>query len=175
MLEETHRRAEAGFGAHRWRWSIHVGAYLAETLMVLGRPGEALAQIERSLAGARATGSKKYIARAHALRGEIALASGQWAEAEADLTEGLTLARRIGYPTLTWQCAHALSRTLAARGERDRPARDGIERAHEMARFAADTIRSVADRLTDPSLATTFLAWSRVRAVQEDLDRLRRA
>ena len=43
-----------------------------------------------------------------------------------------------------------------------------------MARLAADTIQAVADRLTDAALATSLLSWSRVRAVQDDLDRLRR-
>ena len=174
LLEDTQRRAEAGSGAHRWRWGMHVSVYLAETLITLGRPGDALPQIERALVGARATDSAKYIAKAHALRGEIALAAGQWVEAEADLAEGLRIARRIGYPTLTWQCAHALSRALAARAEHDRGARDRVEQAYEMARLAADTIQAVADRLTDAALATSLLSWSRVRAVQDDLDRLRR-
>ncbi|HXJ78078.1 MAG TPA: hypothetical protein VMS64_05275 [Candidatus Methylomirabilis sp.] len=175
LLEETERRAAAGFGAHRWRWGIHVKAYLAETLIALGRFQDAAQQVEQSLHGARSTGSLKYIAKAHALRGEIALASGRWIEAEADLTEGLAIAQRIGYPTLIWQCAHALSKALAARAEQDRGARDAMDRAHEMARLAVDTIKSVADRLTDPALTRAFQAWGRVQAVHEDLDRLRRA
>ena len=174
LLEETQRRAEAGFGAHRWRWEMHVVAYLAETLIALDRPGEAVPQIERSLAAARATGSAKYIAKCHALRGEIAFAAGRWAEAEAEVAEALGIARRIGYQTLTWQCAHALSRVLAARGEHERGACDRVERAWEMARLAADTIQSVAGRLPDPAMTAAFLSWSRVRAVQDDLDRLRR-
>jgi hypothetical protein len=43
-----------------------------------------------------------------------------------------------------------------------------------MAQLAADTIQTVADRLTDPALATTLRSWSRVRAVHDDLDRFRR-
>jgi class 3 adenylate cyclase/tetratricopeptide (TPR) repeat protein len=174
LLEDTQKRAEAGFGAHRWRWAIHVTAYLAEALIAKGRPEEALTYIERSLAGARTTGSRKYIAKAHALRGQIALAAGQLPEAEADLAESLAAARSMGYATLTWQCAHQLSRALIARAERDRTARGAHERGYEMAKLAADTIRSVADRLTDPALAASFLGWSRVRAVQDDLDRLSR-
>ena len=174
LLEDTQRRAEAGFGAHRWRWGMHVSVYLAETLIALGRSGDAVPQIERALAGARATGSAKYVAKAHALRGEIELAAGRWSEAEADLTEALLIAQRIGYPTLTWQCAHALSRAFASRAERDRAARGGVERAYEMVQLAADTIQTVADRLTDPALATALRSWSRVRAVHDDLDRLRR-
>ena len=174
LLEDTQRRADAGFGAHRWRWEMHVAANLAEALIALGRPGEALPQIERSLAAGRATGSAKYIAKCHALRGEIAMAAGDWAQAESDLAEALGIARRIGYPTLAWQCAHALSRALAARGEGGSGAPDRAERACEMARLAADIIRSVTDRLPDPALKTAFLSWSRVRAVQDDLDRLLR-
>src|SRR5207247_276063 len=168
LLEDTQRRADAGFGAHRWRWAIHVAAYLAETLIALGRPDEALAQIERSLALARATGSQKYIAKAHALRGAIATAAGGWTDAEADLAEALGIARRIGYPTLTWQCAHALSRVLAARAQRDRTDRDAGERAYEMARLAADTIQSVAERIAEPALGASFRAWGRVQAVHGD-------
>jgi len=172
LLEETQRRAASGFGAHRWRWGVHTAACIAEALIALGRPDEALTQIEQSLAIARRTGSQKYIAKAYALRGDMHLAASRWAEAEADLTEGLRVAQHIGYPTLTWQCAHALSRALLARGERDRAARDGVERAYEMAQLAGETIRSVADRLTDPALVTSFRGWSRVQAVERDLERL---
>jgi tetratricopeptide (TPR) repeat protein len=175
LLEDTQRRAEAGFGAHRWRWAMHVAAYLAETLIALGRPGDALPEIARSLASAQATRSAKYVAKCHALRGEIGRAAGQWAEAEADLAEALRIAQRIGYRTLTWQCAHALSRVLAARDEHDGRPSDRAVRAYEMARLAADTIQSVADRLPDPALVRSFLAWGKVQAAQADLDRLRRA
>jgi class 3 adenylate cyclase/tetratricopeptide (TPR) repeat protein len=175
LLEETQRRAEAGFGAHRWRWAMHIRAYLAETLIALGRFEDAVQQIEQSLAGARSTGSFKYVAKGHALRGEIALAAGRWAAADDELTEGLAVARRIGYPTLIWQSAHALARALAARAEHDRTARDAMDRAHEMARLAADTVQSVAGRLTDPAMTQAFLGWGRVQDVYDDLDRLRRA
>src|SRR5262249_39640139 len=143
--------------------------------IALGRFDEAVQQIEKSLAVAQSTGSLKYIAKAHALRGGVALATGQLLEAEAELTEGLAVAQRIGYPTLTWQCAHALSKVLAARAEQDRGARDAMDQAREMVRLAVDTIKSVADRLTDPALARSFLAWGRVEAVHVDLDRLRSA
>jgi hypothetical protein len=43
-----------------------------------------------------------------------------------------------------------------------------------MAELAADTIQAVASRLTDPALAASLRSWSRVRAVHDDLDRLRR-
>ncbi|MEK7837618.1 MAG: hypothetical protein AAB328_06515, partial [candidate division NC10 bacterium] len=174
LLEETLRRAEKGFGSHRWRWAMHIRAYLAETLITLGRPGDALGQIGQALDAAQATGSSKYIGRCHLLRGEIALGAGQAGEAEGDFAEALRIARRIGYPTLTWQAAHARARALVAAGARGQGA-DRIEQAYEMARLATDTIQSVADRLPYPALTSVFLAWGRVREVQETLDRLRRA
>jgi class 3 adenylate cyclase/tetratricopeptide (TPR) repeat protein len=174
LLEETQRRAESGFGAHRWRWEMHISAYLAETLIALGRSGDALAQIERAFAAARATASAKYVAKCHALRGRIAFEAGRWTEAETDLTEALDIARRTGYQTFIWQFADALSRALAARAEHDRHARDKVERALQLAGLADETIRLVADRLPDRELATAFLSWSRVAAVGDHLDRLRR-
>jgi tetratricopeptide (TPR) repeat protein len=95
LLETTLSRAEKGFGAHRWRWAMHLCACIANTLLVLGNPDQALTQVERGFSEARATGSMKYIAKFHALRGEIALASRQWSQAEADCREALRIARQI--------------------------------------------------------------------------------
>jgi hypothetical protein len=153
---------------------MHVAAYLAETLIILGRPDEALKEIERSLRGAVATGSQKYVARAHLLRGEIALDAGQSAEAEKKFAEGLDIARRIGLPTLIWQCAHALSRSLAADGAPNATPRDAAQKAYATAELAASTIDGVASRFTDPTLHKSFRSWSRVQAVSDHLDRLRR-
>jgi hypothetical protein len=86
---------------------------ITDTLLVLGNPDQALTQVERGFSEARATGSMKYVARFHALRGEIALAARQWSQAEADCREALRLARQISYPTLTWQAAHLLAQAQA--------------------------------------------------------------
>jgi tetratricopeptide (TPR) repeat protein len=109
LLENTLSRAEKGFGAHCWRWAIRLCASIADTLLVLGAPERALTQVERGFSEARATGSMKYIARFHALRGEIVLAARQWSQAEADCREALRIARQISSPTLTWQAAHLIS------------------------------------------------------------------
>jgi hypothetical protein len=49
-----------------------------------------------------------------------------------------------------------------------------VEEASAAARLAADTIEHVATRIPDPGLTQTFLAWPRVQAVRDDLDRLTR-
>jgi hypothetical protein len=77
------------------------------------------------------------------------------------------VARRIGHPTLIWQCA--------AGGPHEGTPRDRAKEAYETAQFAVSTIQGVADRLTDPALRASFVSWSRAQAVDDHLDRLRRA
>ena len=161
------RVEKQGFGAHRWRWAMHLSTYLAEALLTIGRPEQALGQVENALVQARPTGSTKYVAKCHALRGQIALQGRQWSQAEADLAEALRIARRIQYPTLTWQAAHMLARAQAEQ--------KNVEEAVATARLAADTIAAVAARAPDAAVKSTFLAWPRVQAAMEDLERIQRA
>ncbi len=139
---------------------------LTEALIATGQSDKALVHVERGLTQAKATASRKYVAKILALRGEIALAERAWDRSTADLAEALGIAREIAYPTLTWQCAHLLARAQAGLGKR--------QEALVSARLAADTIDTVVARIPDPALKGTFLAWTRVQAVKEDLDRFRR-
>jgi hypothetical protein len=107
----------------------------------------------------------KYQARALALRGQIFLDAGRQNDASRELGEALILARRIGYPTLTWQAAHLLARADAAGGHMDQ--------AVAAARLAGETLDRIAGRLPDAASRRTFLAWPRVGAAREDVDRLR--
>jgi tetratricopeptide (TPR) repeat protein len=175
VLQESLVRVEkSAFGAHRWRWAMHLATYLAEALLALGRPEQALLQAEKALLGARATGSLKYVGKAHLLRGRIALAGGNWSGGETELREALDVARRIEYPNLVWPAAHGLAVALASRTERERLARSKGDEVQTLAALAADTIRSIADRAPEAALRETFLAWSPVRTALEDLERLRR-
>ncbi len=123
-------------------------------------------QADKALRQARGTGSLKYEGKAHALRGQILLKAGQPADARRELAAALTLARRIGYRTLTWQAAHLLALAHAATGE--------MEEVATAARLAVDTLGEIADRLPDAALRRTFLAWRRVETAREDVDRLLR-
>jgi tetratricopeptide (TPR) repeat protein len=166
LLEETQVRVEKfAFGAHRWRWGVHVATSLAEALLAAGRPGAALEQAESGLARARATSSRKYLSRCHGLRGEISLAAGDAARAATDAEAALAVARALGSPTLIWPAAHLLARV--------RLALDQLDEARAHARLAADTIALVADGAPDPALRQTFLAWPRVQAALEQAERLR--
>src|SRR5262249_25087905 len=166
LLENTLSRAEQGFGAHRWRWAMHLCACIADALLALDNPEQALIYVERGFTEARATGSMKYVARFHALRGEIALTARQWSQAEADCREALRIARQISYPTLTWQAAHLLARSQAGQSS--------LEAACATIQLAVETIDAVAARIPDPALRETFLAWPRVQAIREERDHLSR-
>jgi class 3 adenylate cyclase/tetratricopeptide (TPR) repeat protein len=167
LMDETKERVEKyAFGAHRWRWSLHLSAYLSEALIVAGDPAGALEHADKTLRQARGTGSLKYEAKALALRGQILLEAGQRDDARGALAEALAGARRIGYSTLTWQAAHLLARAEAATGR--------MEDAAAAARLAADTLDQVVARLPDPASRRIFLAWRRVGTAQEDVERLLR-
>jgi class 3 adenylate cyclase/tetratricopeptide (TPR) repeat protein len=175
VLEDSLARVEkSAFGAHRWRWAMHLATYLAEALLALGRPEQALLQADKALLGARATGSLKYAGKAHLLRGRIALAGGDGASGEIELREALDVARRIEYPNLVWPAAHGLALALASRAERERAARSKGDEVQTLAALAADTIRSIADRAPEATLRGTFLGWTPVQTALEDLERVRR-
>ncbi len=175
VFEDTLVRVEkSAFGAHRWRWAMHLATYLAEALLALGRPEQALSQADKALDGARATGSLKYVGKAHLLKGRIALAGGDWTGGELGLREALDVARRIEYPNLVWPAAHGLAAALASRAERERAARSKGDEVQILAALAADTIRSIAERAPETALRESFLAWTPVQAALEQLELLKR-
>src|SRR5213078_4854415 len=107
-LEETLTRIEKfGYGAHRWRWTIH------------------------------ATGSMKYVGKCHALLGDIALAERHPSRAIEEFGRALDVARRLEYPTLTWQAAHRLAAAEWDAGKRE----DAVTHAG----LAAETIATITN------------------------------
>ena len=166
LFEETLTRARKAFGAHRWRWSIHLAFGLATALMMLGRDGEALAEANRGLAEAEQTDSLKYIGWFRARQGELALRAGDAAAAVDSLDRAVAIARRIGYPTLTWQAADLLARASLALGI--------AEKAHAAAGIAQDTVAAIAAAAPESSLADTLWRWPRVIEMQETIERVRR-
>ena len=167
LLEETTVRVEKfAFGAHRWRWSIHLRIYLAEALIAVGRPEEALIPLEQALVQARSTGCMKYVGKAHALRAQTAAIARRWREAEPDAMEAVRIAREIAYPTLIWQAADLLASIQAQRGKGDE--------AGAAARLTVETIEGLAARAPDLALRRSFMNWPRVLAALETAERLRR-
>jgi len=166
LFEETVERARKAFGAHRWRWSMHLAFGLATALMMLGRDGEALAEANRGLADAEQTDSSKYVGWFHARRGELALRGGESVAAAESLGRAVAIGRRIGYPTLTWQAADVLARAHMMLGAADE--------ARAAARLAEDTVAAIAAAAPEPALAETLSRWPRVVQMRETVERVRR-
>jgi class 3 adenylate cyclase/tetratricopeptide (TPR) repeat protein len=166
LLEGISGDVEKGLGAHRWRWDMRMSAVIAEALVALGRSAEARTWIERAASTARSSGSAKYLGKCHVLRGELAILVQHWDDAVTELTQALTIARRIEYPTLIWQAAHLCARAHAATGRG--------EAAAETARLALETIDLIAARAPEPALQRSFTEWARVQIAREDLYRILR-
>jgi tetratricopeptide (TPR) repeat protein len=166
LFEETLRRAEQAFGAHRWRWSMHLRLGLALALGALGRDGLAAAEAARGLGQAKQTGSSKYAGWFHLVQGELALRAGDPEVAAEELGTALGAAQRIGFPTLTWQSAHRLAQANAAR--------DRLVDAAAAAALGAATIERMAAEAPDAQCRDTLLAWPRVQDLHETLERVRR-
>jgi tetratricopeptide (TPR) repeat protein len=166
VLEGMVGQVEKGLGSHRWRWDMRMSVVIAEALLGLGRSGDALVWIERAAATARSSGSAKYLGKCHALRGDLAILGRRWEDAATELGQALAIARRIEYPTLIWQTAHALARVQAGTGR--------MEEAAATARIAVETIDLVASRAPAPALRRTFSDWPRVQTAREELGRILR-
>jgi class 3 adenylate cyclase/tetratricopeptide (TPR) repeat protein len=166
LFEPTLERARKAFGAHRWRWSMHLAFGLTTALMMLGRDGEALAEANRGLADAEQTDSLKYVGWFHARRGELALHGGDARAATESLGRAVAIGRRIGYPTLTWQAAEVLARAHMMLGAADD--------ARAAARLAEDTVAAIAAAAPEPALAETLSRWPRVVQLRETVERVRR-
>jgi class 3 adenylate cyclase/tetratricopeptide (TPR) repeat protein len=166
LFEQTLERARKAFGAHRWRWSIHLSFGLTTALLALGRDGEALAAATRGLAEAEQTDSLKYVGWFHVRAGEIALRAGDATAAVERLDRAVAVARRIGYPTLAWQAADLLARAHLALG--------AAEPARAAARLAEDTVARIAAAAPEPALAESLRRWPRMHEMQETLEGVRR-
>jgi predicted ATPase/class 3 adenylate cyclase len=165
LLEQTLERVDKhAFGAHRWRWTIHLSQYIGETLLACGNPDDALRMADRALERATQTGSLKYVGKARALRGAVALQQGAAPEAARELSEAAAIAGRIDYVPLVWQAGHLLLRAQLHGDQR--------EEAIGTAKLVDSAISRLAAAAPLPSQRHTFLEWTRVNAAMEDVARL---
>ncbi len=164
LLEQTLARVEKqAFGAHRWRWTIHLYHYVAETLFARGDYTGALTYADRALGKATDTSSQKYVGKSRAMRGAIALQIGAAAEAIPDLSKAVAEAQRLDYAPLAWQAGQLLLRAQAASGQ--------LDYVHNTAQLIDSAIKRIAAAAPQPSQGRSFLEWSRVHAALEDAAR----
>jgi class 3 adenylate cyclase/tetratricopeptide (TPR) repeat protein len=133
---------------NRWRYSIHLFASLGELWLAKGDPAKAREFADQCLEIATRTNSRKYLVRGWRLRGETALACGQWDEAEEALRQALAIAQGIGNPTQLWKTHLALGQLQAEANRR--------EQAEQSFQAACAVIDQIKANLQDPGLRTSL-------------------
>ena len=151
--EACFRRAEALLEADtwlRWRWHIALLHALGELALTQGRHDEAWTYATQSLELATQTDSRKHVARAQRLQGDILAASGRLEEAAQTLATSVHLAERLQTPREVWLGQAALGKVLARLG-RDKEAEAQLTQATQ-------TIEAIAANLHTPRLHHSFLS-----------------
>jgi ATP/maltotriose-dependent transcriptional regulator MalT len=113
------RRAEALLEVDtwlRWRWHIALLYALGELALTQGRHDDAWTYAVQSLQLATQTDSRKHVARAQRLQGEILAARGQPEEAVQTFAASVQLAEQIDTPREVWLGKAALGRVLTRLG-----------------------------------------------------------
>lgn len=134
---------------------------MAEYWLAAGRPERALALARRTERKARAGGAALLQLEATVSLGWAWLAAGDAACAALLLAGVLAQAEECGLPILVWRAAEGLARAEPAQADR------------HLAR-AWDGIQQIASHIDDSALRHSFLALPAVRAIEADLDQVRR-
>jgi tetratricopeptide (TPR) repeat protein/tRNA A-37 threonylcarbamoyl transferase component Bud32 len=141
----------------RWRYNIRLQAGQAEYWLAQGNPEQAEEYARRLLETATHYEARKYIAVAHKLLAEVAVARGDWAVGEAELTTALDWLHRYPVPIVAWKTYAALGRLRAELGDN--------QAAREAFAQAAFIVNQIAANVDDEELRATFLRSAAVREV----------
>ena len=164
VYADTQQRGQWGEEWMKWRYSQHLYHSLGELWLTKGDAAQALEFADECLKLAEPTMSRKNLVKGWRLKGQALLAQGQGEQAEASLSQALTMARQVGNPPQLWKTYQALGALYESQAD--------LERARVAYQCAMDVIDSAAERLQDQELQRTFLA---ARPVQEIRERLAQA
>jgi len=149
----------------RWRYSIHLFASVADLRLARGDFAKAREAADQCLELATRTNSRKYLAKAWRVRGEIALARRQWDDAQAAFRQALGIGQRIGAPTNLWKTHFALGRLHA-----ETKVPESASASYEAARGVVDQLMA---RLRNPGLRASLEDSPSVRQIRELAERTR--
>ena len=147
----------------RWRWHMPLLRARAELALAVGQLDDAWDYASQSLDLATRTDSRKHVAHAKLVLGEIAAAQDRLPEAEKLLHGAVTLADHIHAARELWLAGSALGKTLARMG-RDRDAEGYLTQA-------AQTLEGIAGELDDPALRASLHAAEPVTELYRRLGR----
>ena len=141
----------------RWRYNIRLQAGTCEYWLAQGNLDQASEYARRLLDVATNYEARKYIALAHKLLAEIAMARSDLAEAETELNIALDQLREYPAPLAAWKTYAVLGRLRLHSG-------DGSS-AREAFAQAAAIVNSIATNTDDEGLRQTFLNSAAVKEV----------
>jgi tetratricopeptide (TPR) repeat protein len=141
----------------RWRYNLRLQAELATYWITRGDLKAAAAHATAALQGAEATLSRKYIAWAHKLLGDIAALEERVADGQRDYATTLAVLQRHPCPTIEWKI-------LKAAAELAQRQRNEAARAEFRGRAQA-VVQSLAAAIREDKLRQGFLAAKPVRDV----------
>ncbi|MBI3304223.1 MAG: AAA family ATPase [Deltaproteobacteria bacterium] len=145
----------------RWRWHIPLLRARGELALVEGRHDEAWTYATQSLEMATQTDSRKHIARAQWLQGEVLAASGRLEEGARMLEAAVRLAESLQTLREVWMGKAALGKALARMGK--------DKEAEAQFTQAVKVIEAIAEKLRTPSLRRSFLSAEPVLEVYRAL------
>ena len=140
----------------RWRYSIRLEAATSEHWLKQGDLDKARNFAQRALDISNQFKCRKYLAVAHKLKAEIALAEGEPVEARAELEQALSILDEYPVPVVRWRLLARLGSVLQHTGDVE-----GAKSAYRNSRLIIDDI---ASHVTDEALRSTFI---KSRAVQD--------
>jgi tetratricopeptide (TPR) repeat protein len=141
----------------RWRYNLRLQAGACEYWLSHGDPEKAEEHAKRLLEEAASREVRKYIAVAHKLLAEVAMARGNLAEAEVKLAAALDQLHRYPAPLVAWKTYAVLGRLRRQLGD--------DERARGAFAQAAAIVGEIAANVRDEGLRATFLNSTAVREV----------
>jgi class 3 adenylate cyclase/tetratricopeptide (TPR) repeat protein len=163
LTEAAERLRTGSFDSHLWRWQMGVALMFARLFLVEGDLDRADTHVVEALRTVQRTESRRHLAEAHRIRGEIWLAAGRVGDAQAELRRALEVAETTAAPRTVWEAAGALGRALGP--AREAEARDAYRRALEV-------LHGTLPRIPRPELRDTLLGSELVARLIEEAARL---
>ena len=141
----------------RWRYNIRLHAAMAEHALRRGDTAKAREIAERLLDTAGKCEVHKYIAVAHKLMAQIAVAEGNTNAAEVEFAAALEELQKYPVPVVTWRIYAELGRLKSSLGD--------LSAARAAFARAAEIVDGIATNVADAGLRETFLNSDAVRVV----------
>jgi tetratricopeptide (TPR) repeat protein len=142
----------------RWRYNIRLQAATVEHWLAQGDLSKAREYADRLLETASEFDVHKYIAVAHKLMAQIAIAGGDLVGGESELRAALEELRKYPSPVVTWKTYADLGRLKSSLGD--------AAGAREAFAKAAEIVNAIAANTKDSTLRELFLNSEAVREVR---------